>query len=239
MGKSSKGRQKIEISKLDNEANLLVTFSKRRAGLFKKASELATLCGVKFALIIFSPTRKSFSFGNPNVDAVVDSYLNGEPIPSVEDDPAARWLEVQRCARVRELNRMLTQALNELESARRHAKQVKMVLMAHQTENWWERSVPDLSLPQLLELKVALLELRKDVEQQSGIITTEVMNSLPLEQQEQVFEASSRTHPSVLFGQGNAGTTHIASNFNASQLQAPIMIPTPGYNFGEGSSGSH
>ncbi|KAI4375925.1 hypothetical protein MLD38_013739 [Melastoma candidum] len=240
MGKSSKGRQKIQIAKLKNEANLLVTFSKRRAGLFKKASELATLCGVKFALIICSPTRKSFSFGNLNIDTIVDSYLNGEALPSVEDDPEAHWLEVQQCARLRELNHQLTQALDELEAARRHAKHVKMMLLAHQTDNWWEGPLPDLSLMQLRELSVALLELRKDTDQRPGITTVEVANLLPPEQQQQqVFQASSSTQPAVTFGLGNAAMTRFASNFTASQPQVPIMIPTPGYNFGEGTSRSH
>ncbi|KAK4485209.1 hypothetical protein RD792_007836 [Penstemon davidsonii] len=42
-----KGRQKLNIEKIENENNLQVTFSKRRVGLFKKASELATLTGAE------------------------------------------------------------------------------------------------------------------------------------------------------------------------------------------------
>ncbi|XP_054799567.1 agamous-like MADS-box protein AGL29 isoform X3 [Prosopis cineraria] len=38
-----------------------VTFSKRRFGIFKKASELCTLCAVEMVLIIFSP-------GDPKID---------------------------------------------------------------------------------------------------------------------------------------------------------------------------
>ncbi|AES62808.1 MADS-box transcription factor family protein, putative [Medicago truncatula] len=49
-------------------ANLQVTFSKRRSGLFKKVSEFCTLCGVDVALVVFSPSEKVFSFGHPNVD---------------------------------------------------------------------------------------------------------------------------------------------------------------------------
>ncbi|KAH1228055.1 Agamous-like MADS-box protein AGL62 [Glycine max] len=45
VAKKTKGRQKIEMKKMRNESNLRVTFSKRRTGVFKKASELATLCG--------------------------------------------------------------------------------------------------------------------------------------------------------------------------------------------------
>ncbi|KAD7477342.1 hypothetical protein E3N88_00478 [Mikania micrantha] len=55
MPKKSKGRQKIQMARMEKESNLLVTFSKRRSGLFKKASELCILCGLDIAIIAFSP----------------------------------------------------------------------------------------------------------------------------------------------------------------------------------------
>ncbi|RHN80355.1 putative transcription factor MADS-type1 family [Medicago truncatula] len=61
---------------MSNESNLQVTFSKHCNGLFKKASELCTLCGAYIALIVFSPSEKVFSFGHPNVDTVIDRYLS-------------------------------------------------------------------------------------------------------------------------------------------------------------------
>jgi hypothetical protein len=63
--RKGKGRQRIQMKKMSNESNMLVTFSKRRSGLFKKASELCTLCGVDVALVVFSPSEKAFSFGHP------------------------------------------------------------------------------------------------------------------------------------------------------------------------------
>lgn len=49
--KSSMGRQKIEIKKIENEEARQVTFSKRRTGLFKKASELSILVELKLGLL--------------------------------------------------------------------------------------------------------------------------------------------------------------------------------------------
>ncbi|KAF4379402.1 hypothetical protein G4B88_022492 [Cannabis sativa] len=43
--RTTQGRQKIEIKKLEKKSNKQVTFSKRRSGLFKKAAELSVLCG--------------------------------------------------------------------------------------------------------------------------------------------------------------------------------------------------
>ncbi|KAK9286442.1 hypothetical protein L1049_014839 [Liquidambar formosana] len=73
--KPSMGRQKIEITKIKIKNHLQVTFSKRRSGLFKKASELCTLCGVEIGIIVFSPAGKAFSFGHPNVESIVDRFL--------------------------------------------------------------------------------------------------------------------------------------------------------------------
>ncbi|WMV23869.1 hypothetical protein MTR67_017254 [Solanum verrucosum] len=39
------GRGKVELKKIEKTSNRLVTFSKRRQGLIKKANELAILCG--------------------------------------------------------------------------------------------------------------------------------------------------------------------------------------------------
>lgn len=64
------------MAKMENESNLQVTFSKRRSGLFKKASELNTLCGADIAVIVFSPGGKVYSFGHPSVELVLNRFLN-------------------------------------------------------------------------------------------------------------------------------------------------------------------
>lgn len=52
-----------------------VTFSKRRTGLFKKASELATLCNAELGIVVFSPGGKPFSYGKPNLDSVAERFM--------------------------------------------------------------------------------------------------------------------------------------------------------------------
>ncbi|KAL7119746.1 hypothetical protein ACP275_02G081100 [Erythranthe tilingii] len=74
--KKHKGRRKVNMEKMENESNLQVTFSKRRVGLFKKASELCTLTGSKAAVVVFSPGGKAHSFGHPDVNTIADQYLN-------------------------------------------------------------------------------------------------------------------------------------------------------------------
>ncbi|KAL5075075.1 hypothetical protein RYX36_014059, partial [Vicia faba] len=47
------------MKKMSNESNLQVTFSRQCSRLFKKASELCTLCDAQIALVIFSPCENA------------------------------------------------------------------------------------------------------------------------------------------------------------------------------------
>nr|GEW58124.1 agamous-like MADS-box protein AGL62 [Tanacetum cinerariifolium] len=63
--KTSQGRKKIEIKKIEKYNNRHVTFSKRRNGLFKKGAKLCVLTGAKIAIIVNSPGGRVFAFGHP------------------------------------------------------------------------------------------------------------------------------------------------------------------------------
>ncbi|KHN01568.1 Agamous-like MADS-box protein AGL62 [Glycine soja] len=169
--KKSRGRQKIEMKKMSNESNLQVTFSKRRSGLFKKASELCTLCGADVALVVFSPGEKVFSFGHPNVDAVIDRYLERAP-------PTESFMEAHRMAHVRdlnaqltqisnhnvrELNAQLTQINNHLNNERKRAEELNLMKKGAQAQLWWARPLDGMSIAQLKQFKAALEELKKQV----------------------------------------------------------------------------
>nr|AAF18374.1 MADS-box transcription factor [Picea abies] len=72
------GRGKIEIKKIENLTNRQVTFSKRKAGLQKKAKELSILCSAEVALIIFSSSGKHYEYSSPcsSVEQIVEKYMN-------------------------------------------------------------------------------------------------------------------------------------------------------------------
>ncbi|XP_027364754.1 agamous-like MADS-box protein AGL62 [Abrus precatorius] len=158
--RKSRGRQKIEMKKMSNESNLQVTFSKRRSGLFKKASELCTLCGADVALVVFSPGEKVFSFGHPNVDAVIDRYLSRAPPPN---SGTMQFIEAHRSANVRELNAQLTQINNQLDTERKRGEELSRMRKAAQAQFWWAEPFEEMNRAQLEELKGALEELKKHV----------------------------------------------------------------------------
>lgn len=72
------GRQR-EIQRLESKNARQVCFSKRRNGLFKKASELATMCGAEVAILVNSPAGRPYTFGSPAVDPVIDRFLSNNP----------------------------------------------------------------------------------------------------------------------------------------------------------------
>ncbi|XP_075500315.1 agamous-like MADS-box protein AGL66 [Primulina tabacum] len=71
------GRSKLPIKKIENTTNRQVTFSKRRYGLIKKAYEIAVLCDIDLALIMFSSSgRLSHFSGRKRIEDVIYRYLN-------------------------------------------------------------------------------------------------------------------------------------------------------------------
>ncbi|GJY67101.1 transcription factor, MADS-box [Tanacetum coccineum] len=56
------GRGKVELKRIEDKTSRQVSFSKRRNGLMKKAYELAELCDVDLALLVFSPRDKLVEF---------------------------------------------------------------------------------------------------------------------------------------------------------------------------------
>ncbi|EPS64141.1 hypothetical protein M569_10640, partial [Genlisea aurea] len=74
--KKTLGRRKIEIRKIEKKQNRQVTFTKRRMGLFRKASEIGVLCGAEMAILVRSPAGKIFAFGNPSPDSVISLFLD-------------------------------------------------------------------------------------------------------------------------------------------------------------------
>ncbi|KAL8541648.1 hypothetical protein ACS0TY_002783 [Phlomoides rotata] len=161
--KPSMGRQKIKIEKIEVKNHLQVTFSKRRSGLFKKASELCTLCGVEIGIIVFSPAKKVFSFGHPNVESIIDRFL-ARPAPNTNDPFLI--VEAHRNAGLRELNQQLGQITEEVELEKKRGENLDSMRKANQCQYWWESPIEKLGQEELEQVREAMEELKKNVNQQ-------------------------------------------------------------------------
>ncbi|KAL6545872.1 hypothetical protein OROGR_009746 [Orobanche gracilis] len=155
--RKGKGRQKITIEKIENETNRQVTFSKRRAGLFKKASELSTLCGVESAIVVFSPSEKAHSFGSPSVETITNRFLNQTgniQLLMAHGNPTTHH---QR-------NQELTDLERRLELENRHKKEQNRMRKANQNQMGTTPNLCELSYKQLKELKKSLMSLKHGLE---------------------------------------------------------------------------
>uniref|UniRef100_A0A8I6XT35 MADS-box domain-containing protein n=1 Tax=Hordeum vulgare subsp. vulgare TaxID=112509 RepID=A0A8I6XT35_HORVV len=95
--KGGNGRKKIAIQRIEKEEARHVCFSKRRQGLFTKATELSVMCGAEVAVVAFSPGGKGFSFGHPSAEAVIDRFLAGGAVGvlSTTNDNELKKLHLQ------------------------------------------------------------------------------------------------------------------------------------------------
>ncbi|KAL0384802.1 UNVERIFIED_CONTAM: Agamous-like MADS-box protein [Sesamum radiatum] len=149
------------MAKIENETNLQVTFSKRRAGLFKKANELSTLCGAETALLVFSPGNKAHSFGHPNVEAIFKRFLD-QNISPVSD--AEKLLEAHHRANINQHIVELNQIENQLELEQKRAIELDQVRKDGRSQQLYPPAISKLDYQQLDRLKAALLHFNQKLE---------------------------------------------------------------------------
>ncbi|GER44027.1 MADS box transcription factor, partial [Striga asiatica] len=79
------GRGKVELKRIENPTNRQVTFSKRRNGLLKKAFELSVLCEAEVALLVFSPSGKTYQFSSHDMNRTITRYKLEVGITKTDD----------------------------------------------------------------------------------------------------------------------------------------------------------
>ncbi|KAI3448555.1 hypothetical protein Pfo_005220 [Paulownia fortunei] len=209
--RKGKGRQKMNTEKIEDETNRQVTFSKRRAGLFKKASELSTLCGAETGLIVFSSGNKAYSFGHPNVDTVANRFLTvNAPLRS----DANQLLEAHNNnENISHLTSVLNQVERQLELEKNCAKELAKLRKASQSQEWCPPAIEDLDYHQLVHFKGALLHFKHQFENKVQNAASTMNACLPWTEnphpgKEDITQWPRPSDPSI----------HVPSNFS---LQGP------------------
>ncbi|KAE8734323.1 putative beta-D-xylosidase 5-like [Hibiscus syriacus] len=153
------GRRKIEMKMVMDSSSRQVTFSKRRTGLFKKANELATLCGAQVAIVVFSPGGKPYSFGHPNVETVAERFLSqgGRPKVSIPDQV------VDQSAEVRKLGRQLNALLKRLQAEMKEGEMLEEAITARRQKLKHRKPANELNVDELLEMKESMEKLREKI----------------------------------------------------------------------------
>ncbi|KAJ1259286.1 hypothetical protein BS78_10G142200 [Paspalum vaginatum] len=175
--KKTKGKQRIQIGLIENKERRQVTFSKRKDGLLKKASELSLLCGAHVATVIFSKKQQGrrppgvtgdgnvFAMGTPSVDHVLQRFA---PLPAGVDYIGPALEDVDAIAEREALEATVrrtkeTMALVDAEVARMNAVGTKVLQATANGCFWWEADVQGLGEAELMEFARALQRLKDNV----------------------------------------------------------------------------
>lgn len=158
--KKSQGRRKIEMKLITDENARTVTFSKRRAGLFKKATELSVLCGTQIALIIFSLGGRAYSFGHPDVQSIIRRFSNRNPVPNPQESAYSVRI---RSAVLKGIKQQYDQKSEELRMKKKRGKEIEAALESLPCYAM-EESLDGLDLQELQQLKERMEKLREQLQ---------------------------------------------------------------------------
>lgn len=183
--------RRVHVARILRSAPRQVSFSKRRQGLFKKVCELSALCGTESAVLVQSPGDKLFSLGEPDVDTVVDRFLDfvdrraqAQEVPQEVGEPGGAAVAAggarrrqrgrgplrqhgQRRLVVEELYRTLAMQDNWLEAADARLEELRAGIreMQAQLPHRWAAKVEDLEPAEAAEMVDALQVLSMRVSQ--------------------------------------------------------------------------
>ncbi|XP_023526590.1 truncated transcription factor CAULIFLOWER A-like [Cucurbita pepo subsp. pepo] len=93
------GRGRVQLKRIENKISRQVTFSKRRAGLLKKAHEISVLCDADVALIVFSTKGKLFEYSShSSMEKILEkyerySYAERPLAPNSDSESQASWCQ--------------------------------------------------------------------------------------------------------------------------------------------------
>jgi hypothetical protein len=138
-----------------------VTFSKRRTGLFKKASELATLCNAELGIVVFSPGGKPFSYGKPNLDSVAERFMREyDDSDSGDEEKSGNYRP-----KLKRLSERLDLLNQEVEAEKERGEKSQEKLESAGDERFKE-SIETLTLDELNEYKDRLQTVHGRIEGQ-------------------------------------------------------------------------
>lgn len=162
MKKKTSGRRKIEIKRIENNNSRQVTFSKRRTGLFKIASELCVLTGAEMAILVESPGGRVFAFGHHDVDSVIDIYLgnNVSNLSSGSENPTCMHEEYDEM-----YLKIAEEEKNKLDN------------VEESDESWWEKSYDNLEIDELEIYIKSMEELKSNVTKRADELSNLVTGS--------------------------------------------------------------
>ncbi|KAJ8458474.1 hypothetical protein OPV22_031400 [Ensete ventricosum] len=177
------GRRKLPFTMIDKKSRRQITFSKRRKGLYRKASYLCSQ-GYDMAIIAMSSVGNAFAFGNPDIDAVIRRYeRDGHPIDSDKEEEEEQGGEVAAVVPPATTLGVLHGSGPTLDlvttpkACEEGASSSRMIgdetatkaSMLEDQRFWWNKSFDHLRVEELRDLEKAMVELRNKAQEQKSL----------------------------------------------------------------------
>lgn len=157
------GRKKTQMKMNQGNDARQVVPPIRRSGLFKKFSEVTTLCALETTFFIFFPAGKAISFAHPGDEPVITNLARtGNPDPGSYQRTLA-----DHEATVQALNKEYHDLLEQLEAEKKRGKILQKRKMMNQQSycrHLWETPVDELNLEELLTLNAMIEDLQEKLQ---------------------------------------------------------------------------
>ncbi|KAI3705459.1 hypothetical protein L1987_75697 [Smallanthus sonchifolius] len=215
--KTTQGRKKIEIKKIEHLNTRQVTFSKRRSGLFKKASELCILTGAQIAILVNSPGGRFYAFGHPTVDVVIDRYLNNTNNNNNNASSSQGSTSQKLPPPVGEFNQHYMAVSKELEAEKLRREVIHESKASNSGEvMWYEEEVDGMEVEELEEYLSALVELQRKV-----LVRADELMMI-------------KKAPMFLGPNMSGGVGYSTDVYSTMMMIPPSVMPPAGFDFGFG-----
>ncbi|XP_059458344.1 agamous-like MADS-box protein FUL-L isoform X4 [Corylus avellana] len=208
------GRGKVQLKRIEDKISRQVTFSKRKGGLMKKANELAVLCDVEVALLIFSDRGRLYEFcSTESLEEILERYrIHAEEEAAVRkraeqekhgvvDDKDKQSQELQLFPKLRS-NHGIEMNLAECTDLQTSGNPLQMIQSHLDTQNIDQKSMTELT------------QLEKEMDA--------ILRQIRLRKTQLMMEAVKAVHEEICFnGPANAllaSTTQSIEQKNMTQL---------------------
>ena len=163
----TKGHQKIEMRRIPNEENHLITFLEHRSGSTKRQVSFL-LCVAKVGTLVFSLVDKAFSFGHPSIETSTNKVLYENPPPN---DGTLNLVQAYRQFRFNKLHKKDSELLSKMEVPKEQEKILRKNV-PNQSKCWWEEPISELE-----QMATKIQMLHNHVQHQANELRTRASSS--------------------------------------------------------------
>ncbi|KAL9224972.1 hypothetical protein vseg_000946 [Gypsophila vaccaria] len=144
------GRRRTVLRKIENKDDRLITFSKRRSGIYKKASELTTLCDAKIGILVFSESGKPYTYGAPDFETLANHFRDGTNQPP--NDTIANIMQAFKQEKSKEISNAHDELCARLDILKKETGEISKTIETIKSQLWWETPLEDLSQQEMNQL---------------------------------------------------------------------------------------